>query len=210
MRNLNLKSQALLNALSLIDKIYKESMYGRNDMFRIQDIIDSLSAPQWESKEILVSALQDVMPLSKSDKIYVIGGWYGLLSALLAEVTHAEIFSIDIDPFCEQYGKQIFNGNNFHFKNESLMQVMIEGLEDVDVIISTSCEHFEAEELKQLITMKPDDTIIALQSNDYVEHSSHINTHPTLDSFINSLDIDVIYQNETTFDMYKRYTVIGK
>lgn len=209
MRNLNLKSQALLNALSLIDKIYKESMYGRNDMFRVQDVIDSLSAPQWESKETLVAALQEVIPLSKTDKICVIGGWYGLLPAMLADITFAEVFSYDIDPLCEKYGKQIFE-NKFTYKTESLLTFMLEDLEDVNLIISTSCEHFESDELNKLIAIKPEDTFIALQSNDYIDHASHINTHPTLDSFVDSLDIDVLYKTETFFDMYKRYTVIGK
>ena len=45
--------QPLLNALSIIENIYDDAMYNNGDMFRIKDIIHSVSSNQISSKEWL-------------------------------------------------------------------------------------------------------------------------------------------------------------
>ena len=59
--------------------------------------------------------------------------------------------------------------------------------------------------------MKNPYSIVVLQSNNMSHIDSHINCHPSLDNFIESLpDMKILYKGAKVFDDYERYMVIAQ
>ena len=48
-----MESKILSRALKLSEKVYDESMYGVDDLYRIKDIVHSVDQNHWESKKWL-------------------------------------------------------------------------------------------------------------------------------------------------------------
>ena len=131
--------QPLSNALSLIENIYDDSMYGAGDMFRIKDVIHSLSSNQVRSKEWLAYEFKKQY-FYPSGKILIIGGWYGLLAYMLRQRfpgKEMNIVSIDKDPMCETIAWKLFPDMDAQFITTDVFDF---DLSEYSAIISTSVE----------------------------------------------------------------------
>ena len=59
-------------------------MYGKQyDFYRIKDVLDQFSHGQFVCKQWAVDEIQQF--IEPEDTIAIIGGWYGLMSHMLAE-----------------------------------------------------------------------------------------------------------------------------
>lgn len=212
------KTNLFKNGLAAIDKIYNRSKYDENvDLFRSFDIINSLNDNQFASKEWLVDCIIPFLP-DKEDlnKIVIMGSWYGLLGAILRQYVDKEvdIINVDTDPLSKEIGKvlckeDIYSNNQFIV--DDAVNYLLEKIKWCQVIINTSCEHMEREDVQLLVRMKKRSTLICLQSNNYDSITSHINTSNSLEEFIEYLGlVDIKYAGTKRIDSYDRYTVIGK
>ena len=84
--------------------------------------------------------------------ILVVGGWYGMMAYQLRQIWQNKsmnITSSDMDPMCEFYGWNLFDGYDINFQtldvNDSL------DYSEYTAIINTSCEHMEQEDLQSII-----------------------------------------------------------
>ncbi len=182
-----------------------------NDLFRIKDIIDALSDSQIEGKKWLVNELIKLKPESKG--IFIAGGWYGQLAALLSDYYDCLIISADLDTDSKNIGHKLLNGLdiNVEFAVDDAATFFMEKRKIIDILINTSCEHMEQDDVKDLITYKQPDTLVAFQSNNYYDVLSHINCSDSLDDFVNYLELDeILYKGVLSFDDYERYMVIGR
>ena len=103
---------AIINQLS---HIYTDSQYNPNcDMFRMKDLMDSVSEGQQTSKLWALNSLE--LYFERADGIQIIGGWYGLMSHLIAQSGYEfEIKNYDLDPVCEEFGYKIKQHDNIHY-----------------------------------------------------------------------------------------------
>jgi len=103
------------NVISCLSKVYNDSKYRKEiDVFRLKDILDSLSKGQFSNKEWAVKELQPY--IENKDACIVIGGWYGLLSFLLKELGfEGDIWNYDLDPVCREFGEQLRIHDKIHF-----------------------------------------------------------------------------------------------
>ena len=212
-----MKEQILYRSLKIIEEIYDESQYGVDDLYRIKDIVHSLDDNHWASKQWLVDTLT---PIHKkmfgengNSKMYLAGGWYGLLAHLLRErFSNNHIVCGDIDPMTEHYGYKLFYDRDIQFKVENCLDS--KDL-DADVIINTSCEHIDPEDLKNFILKKPKESIMVLQSNNYYELDSHINCYPDIEefkSFVMPLLSKnwIIFEGSLDYGGFNRFMIIGQ
>lgn len=212
MRNLIL--EVYERALKTIENIYQESMYGINDLYRIPDICHSLDDKQWKSKYWLAEELYKL--LSENDehgRIYVAGGWYGLMAEILSKKfprPRNYIISADIDPMAQFYGEKLWPNRDFGFITENSLEIFPP--ESELAWITTSGEHFDPDDLNVIIKSKPSfDTWVVVQSNNFLKHQSHINCYENLDLFCQSLDLTwIAYAGELDLGDFKRFMVIGK
>lgn len=215
---MNYKTDIYKNGLKAIEKIYERSKYDPDvDLYRSFDIINSLNENQMNSKEWLVDCLEPFLSeIPKLHNIAILGSWYGLLSALIRQRVSRDLLitNIDSDPLSKEIGYQLLKGPDYehnYFIVDDAIDHMIDKHKNYQLIINTSCEHMEKEEVQYITQLKSLDTVICFQSNNYSKHASHINTSESLDDFVDSLGLyKVMYKGSKSMGEYERYTVIGK
>ena len=198
--------------LPLLSFLYTDTMYGKNfDYYRIKDILDQYDPKQIECKQWVVDELLQFV--NKEDEIAVIGGWYGLMSHMLAESIPNPIVDYEIDAMCVELHDKLKTHENISILYEDGFQIFDDkDLNGKDkIIICTACEHIDKEDLYGALCMKNPYSLIVLQSNNMSHIDSHINCHESLNHFIESLpDMDILYKGTKKFDDYERYMVIAK
>jgi len=209
------KEKLYKNALEAVKELYELSKYETDiDLYRSIDIINSVKESQIESKEWLVETLLPFIDNPK--RICIVGSWYGLISAMLNQhlSDNVEIRNIDSDPESPKIGEVLQKGlisENTKFIHNNAEDYLFDTIKSFDVIINTSCEHMEQDDLNLILALKRKDTIICFQGNNYHDVQSHINTHNSLEEFIKSFNlIDVFYSNEKELENCNRYMVIGR
>ena len=186
-------------------------MYGDTDIFRIKDIIHSLDNNHWSSKKWLAETLKK-FHTSNSGKMVVLGGWYGLTAYSLRQQYPSQNMSIvssDVDPQTETIGRKLFNKTAIEFETFDMFD---RSYDDCSAIVSTSVEHVDRDQLLALLSNKPKDTWVALQSNNFFDHASHINCSESLSDFKQYLSpvIDVYWAGTLPNSSFDRYMIIGK
>ncbi len=212
---MNYKELLYKNALKEIEEIYTQSKYDPDvDLYRSFDIINSINENQFKSKEWLV---KEVLPyLSGVKHICVMGSWYGLVSLLVRRYVsdNVVIHNIDTDPLSKKFALSLTDGirhKNTHFVVEDAADFAISNIEWFDLIINTSTEHMEQEDITMMTMLKKKKAIVCFQGNNYNEIQSHINTHDTLEEFVKSLDLNKVFFKESlATERYDRYMVIGR
>lgn len=210
------KEDLYKNCLKVIEKLYKDSKYdSKVDLFRSFDIINSVNTNQMTSKEHLTNALVPELSNIKNLKhIAILGSWYGLLGIMLRQHISDEVYidNIDSDPGTKQIGERLFNHDRSDFFVGDAVDHTIDRLKNYQLIINTSCEHMEQEDIKLITQAKNKLAVICFQSNNYSSIDSHINCSNSLDEFVDGLDlVDIIHASTLVIqpENYERYTVIG-
>lgn len=204
-------STILNRVLKLCEKVYDESMYGVDDLFRIKDLVHSVDKNHWEGKEWLAKEFYKYYN-NPDGKILVVGGWYGMMAYQLRKLwpnKSMNIVSSDMDPMCDFYGWELFYDNDILFETLDVNKEI--DYSTYTAIINTSCEHMEQEDLLRIIKNKPKDTWICFQTNDYSSLDSHINCWPDVETFAESLNLEyVAFSESLNLGDFNRHMVIGK
>ena len=171
---MNYKTTLYKNALRTIEEIYLRSQYNPDiDLYRSLDIMHSVNENQLSGKEWLVEQLIQYLP-DKVFNIAVLGSWYGSISVMLREKLNEDIHiqNIDSDPLAAEFGKSLCKdlaGKRTYFKTYDAAEYVLdeESPSTFDIIINTSCEHMEQEDIDLIMNMKRPQTLIFFQSNNY-------------------------------------------
>lgn len=149
-------------------------------------------------------------------KIWIVGGWYGVLAAILFDDPRfliGEIVSIDADPDCAPVAHTLNNGTavggRFTALTADMHAVDYGGPGRPDLVINTSCEHIP--DLSAWLALLPAGMPVVLQSNDYYSEPEHISCVPSLDAFEAQAGLsDVLYRGEFDAGKYRRFMLIGR
>jgi hypothetical protein len=176
-------------------------------------LLDCFWRGQIESKTWLIDILNDRVDTSCKHNIYVFGGWYGVLSAMLfdsARFPIAKIRSIDIDPRCEAIADHV---NKINEMNEWRFKAFTASMDDWEydhrptLVINTSTEHVTQEVYDSWYDWIPAGTMVVIQGNDFFSCNEHIRCSKNLDEFIKQSRFDkVLYANEFKADAGSGYT----
>jgi hypothetical protein len=176
-----------------------------------------LSDNQFENKQWLIDVLVPIMNnMEEYFTVGIFGSWYGLLSAMLREHLHEEttITNIDSDRLSMEIGHKLLSGPKYeknYFIVDDALDHMIERGHEYSVIINTSCEHMERDDVRMMVKLKQPWQVICFQSNNYHSVTSHINTSNSLEEFVEYLDlVEVKFADKLVLNDYERYMVIGK
>lgn len=190
-------------------------MYGDPDIYRIKDVVHSVDANHWKSKQWLVDIFYQIYGFD-SGKVFVAGGWYGLLSFLLRKKYPNKSFNIesaDMDPKCEQFGYKLFFDQDISFTTMDVIKTD-KDFEEYTAIICTSCEHIDKDDLAMFIKMKPENAWLVLQTNDYTDLASHVNCSSSLEDFVDFVNKSMpnepywAYKGALNLGDFTRYMVI--
>ncbi len=212
------KEEVYKNSLEIIRQIYEESKYNPDmDLYRSLDVITATNDAQLASKEWLVNNLIKYLDTKHLTfplrDVLIMGSWYGLTGAVLRQYISDDIkiWNVDSDPLCADFGYKLNHHENTIHVTDDAIEYYFDRADAFQLIINTSCEHMEQEDIRMILNSKPIDTIACFQSNNYHNEAEHINTHNSLDEFVDSLKLaSVYYKGEMSpSEDYTRYMVIG-
>ncbi len=174
----------------------------------------ALNRNQVTSKKWLVDTLFDVTG-GELGRVCVLGGWYGVLGAMLLHDRRFKIESVrsvDRDPSCEEVANSLnrthVDGGKFEFLTADMYDLDFED-GGYDLIINTSCEHLEM--IGDWFEKIPSGMLLALQSNNYVGIEGHVNCVDDLDQFKQQVPLaDVMFEGELSLNNYTRFMLIGR
>ncbi len=145
-------------------------------------------------------------------RIWVLGGWYGILPAMLfndARFDIAAIDSFDIDPEVTPVAQTLNReaGDRFRALTADMYALDYAG-GGADLIVNTSCEHIA--DLPAWLALLPRGANVLLQSNDYFSEPTHINCVASLAAFEAMATLrEVRFSGELPTKKYTRFMLIG-
>lgn len=145
--------------------------------------------------------------------IWILGGWYGVLAAMLFDDARFDIGlieSFDIDPEVEPVATTLVAPAADRFRAVTAdMYALDYRARRPELVVNTSCEHIA--DLRSWLGLLPTGTNVLLQSNDYFAEPTHINCMPSLEAFSTAAGLSaVLYAGELPQKKYTRFMLIGK
>lgn len=176
--------------------------------------LESFWKGQVKSKIWLIEKLSNCLNKDKDYGIVIHGGWYGVLASLLFQNSYfnvSNITSVDIDPSCQETANTINKMEEMQgrFSSETADMCSYFYMTTPDIVINTSCEHITQEQYNEWLSNIPDESLIVLQSNNY-DIQEHIRICSSLDEFVDSSHLEILWSGELQLPLYKRFMIIGK
>lgn len=145
-------------------------------------------------------------------RVWVLGGWYGVLAAMLFDDNRfaiEAIDSIDIDPEVQAVAQTLNKPAGSRFQALTADMYMLDyAAARPDLVINTSCEHIA--DVRGWLALLPEGTRVLLQSNDYFSEPSHINCVPSLEAFSEMAGLrNVLFAGTLPTKKYTRFMLIG-
>lgn len=181
------------------------------------DITHALNRKQLASKLWLLEQLH-LHVGGELPFVTVLGGWYGVLSALLLNDPRfqiGQICSVDIDPSCapvaELLNRRFGANRQFSTKTADMYQLDPDfyRADQNSIVINTSCEHIP-DVATWLLTL-PMNQLVLLQSNDYRAVPEHISCVDSAKELADKARLSkVIMTGSLNTGKYTRFMVIGR
>lgn len=154
--------------------------------------------------------------------VYILGGWYGVLAAILLHDNRFDITGvvcIDRDEHCKPIAESLNRTHgargkfrattaDLHHLNYQEMLGNNDSETRPDVLINTSCEHLDR--FQEWYATIPSGTLQVLQSNDYYACEEHTNCVPDLETFQQQAPMrELLHAGSLRLKKYTRYMLIG-
>jgi len=149
------------------------------------------------------------------DTVWVVGGWYGVLPAMLFDDSRfriGAIVSFDVDADCAAVALAVNRGpaeeGRFEALTGDMYDLSYDGPAPPDLVINTSCEHIP--DVGRWLARLPAGTAVVLQSNNYFDEPEHINCVNTIEEFIHQAGLSKIaFSGALETKKYARFMLIG-
>ncbi len=213
-----------------LDNPFIADMVKAVSRYRGPYIANSLNKNQMASKKWLIDELYRATG-GHLGTGFVLGGWNGVLGALLLCDPRLEIerlLSIDLDPACRAVAETMNRG---HVKTGRFTAVTADmyhidygagGLEGrgpngelrfveatADILFNTSCEHLER--FSEWYERTPEGMLMVLQSNDMFDEESHVNCVADLEEFKRQAPMaETLFAGALALKRYTRFMLIGR
>jgi hypothetical protein len=221
----------ILDGLSLVyDSALINDIRNTALLFPASELGNALNKKQTACKLWLVDALHDAIG-GEIGAVHVLGGWYGVLAAMLLNDRRFEIGTVvnfDLDPACEA----VANSLNATRVAEDRFLSLTANIYDLDyggarvavgagngaasrelpvpdVLINTSCEHLD--DFAGWFGRLPEGMLLVLQTNDYYGVEGHVNCVETLAEFKAQTPLSkTLFEGELKLERYTRFMLIGR
>jgi hypothetical protein len=155
---------------------------------------------------------------SRFSCIMVLGGWYGVLSALLLNDPRfniSQISSIDLDASCapvaELLNRRFVREGRFATQTADMYRIDYAELagHSASLVINTSCEHIP--DLRLWLRLLPKGQQVILQSNDYRAIPEHIACVSSADELVGLAALsELAFSGTLATKNYNRFMVMGR
>lgn len=175
-------------------------------------VLESFWKGQIHSKIWLIEHLKPHVDYSRGYRVAIYGGWNGVLANLLfnSGIGMTHVTSVDIDPGCEEVASTVNKVHEMRGRFSAVTADMCEyTVEDVDIVINTSCEHITQEQYDKWLKNIPNHCLLVLQSNNYDNLEEHVRTATDLIEFEYQSKLNVLWSGELVLPKYNRFMIIG-
>lgn len=161
--------------------------------------------------------IRDVLrahPEAPRGNIWILGGWHGVLAAILQAdraLGIGEILNVDLDPDCAPVAETL----NSAAHAAGAFRAVTADMNALDygagpgLIINTSCEHLP-DVPAWLAKVRPGQWLL-LQSNDYFREPDHRSCVPGLAAFREQTGLrEIVFAGERATKNYTRFMLIGR
>lgn len=143
--------------------------------------------------------------------IWILGGWYGVLAAMLFDDERFDIGhidSIDLDAGVVPVAMTLNGGNPRFQALAGDMYALDYAGATPDLVVNTSCEHIA--DVRGWLDLLPKGTKVLLQSNDYFAEPTHINCVESQEAFEQLVGLTELWFSGTLPQKkYNRFMLIG-
>ncbi len=166
-----------------------------------------VACKMWARDKLLETA-GDTYP-----EIWIVGGWYGVLAAMLLEDSRFSIGVIensDIDPAVAAVALTLNRafGDRFEAVTADMYRLDYRGRHP-DLVVNTSCEHIS--DLRGWLDLLEPGTRVMLQSNDYFAEPTHVACVPSLEAFEAKARLAAVeHAGSLEQKNYTRFMLIGR
>lgn len=177
----------------------------------------ALNAKQIASKQWLLLEMLNNLG-SVFSNILVVGGWYGVLSALLLNDPRfviGRISSVDLDPSCapvaELLNRRFMRDGRFSAHTSDMYRFDYGSMsgDAGSLVINTSCEHIP--NLRDWLALLPRGQQVVLQSNDYHAIPEHIACVSSADELATLAGLSTVsFSGALPSKNYTRFMVMGR
>lgn len=164
------------------------------------DIAQSFSHNQIVSKMLLCEWIEEDFPHSS---VTFLGGWFCTLPPLMFK-NHHSITSVDIDPRCAQV--KLHPEIVYHTADVATYKPLTE------VVVNSSVEHMDVNTLHNSFALMSPMQTVYLMSNNMNHVDDHVNTHASLDTFVQQMSRWVDVHDAKVVMLrkgYERYVIKG-
>jgi hypothetical protein len=149
------------------------------------------------------------------DTVWVVGGWYGVLPAILFDDPRyniGRITSFDLDADCAVVASAVNRGpvaeGRFEARTGDMYELAYNGPAQPDLVINTSCEHIP--DVRRWLDRMPTGMAVVLQSNDYFDEPEHVSCVKSLEAFVEQAGLSkIVYRGVLETKKYARFMLIG-
>lgn len=162
----------------------------------------------WPSQIKSKSAILDLLEGVDYPRIYIFGGWYGILAQMISQrFPESEIYSIDNDVECAKVYRKISVETNIYTITDCMSKYIYR--ESPSIVINTSTEHVDQNIYDLWWDNVPVGTPFILQGNNFRDSPEHIRCSDSLDEFIEMSRVSH-YETAQIIDVgFERYMVTG-
>ena len=136
---------------------------------------------QMKSKAVVLDYLEKLKVVN--ERIYIFGGWYGVLAALIQErMRCTTIYNVDIDSETDFVFKRFIKNANIrhHIKDMAEYEYPF----PPDIVINTSTEHVSQEVYDAWWEKIPSGTKYIIQGNNFFDLAEHVRCSNSLGEFL--------------------------
>lgn len=194
------------------------------------NVLDAFSIGQLSSKSWLIDQLEILkIPLGK---VWLLGGWIGVLAYLMFERPSLQISTIrsfDLDDYATNFAELVnhkkvkdnwafkattFDVNNLLYKQFTYVTYKTDKsafmlTDTADTVINTSCDHMG--DNYTWWNNIPEGKLVILQNNDYAEVDDHDNIVHDIEEFAVKYPMSsLLYSGKLECSLYNRYMLIGR
>lgn len=187
--------------LQQIPRVF-DALYNKDILSTIglEELRDAFRPSQIKSKIWLLDNLRP--HLNNSNKICVLGSWFGFIASCLYDIGLSGITDIDCDARCQLLSQTL------NSRNKSYVRVSDDAckfdLHEFDVIVNTSAEHMNNDWFYNVKS----GSLVAIQTNDIVI-SQHINSVNSLSEAVDQYPMQLLFHDQLQFKSYRRFMLIG-
>ncbi len=190
----------------------------------VADFGNALNRNQMLSKIWLIDELHRALG-GRLGAVYVLGGWYGVLAAMLLADSRFEVgqvLSVDLDPACAEVAARLNRrhaaAGRFRAVTADMGAIRFapgetrlgaEAAPAADLVVNTSCEHLG--DFAGWYGGLAPGTRLVLQSNDFYAEEGHLNCVADLDAFKAQAPLSaLLYEGALKLKKYTRFMLIGR